>query len=152
MVETAEGEVLRLYEGMFLVSAREGALDEILAHVLEIVMKHGGQIEASEKWAERKLAYEIKHNWRGTYYVGRFTLPTKDERETSDNETNVIAEITRQVNLNQDILRYIIVNTADLPPFSDFAKQFDKTQKEDKKQLKETGEKIDGKLEEALNI
>ena len=64
----------------------------------------------------------------------------------------MIDKITQQMNLQKNILRYIIVNAKELPPLAHFAKQFSKAQKEEKITLKEQGEKIDEKLEEALNI
>jgi ribosomal protein S6 len=141
------------YELMFLIAEeKKPDFSRIKDEVRTIVETAGGTWTGEELSFDRKLAYEIKHNWRGTYYISRFTLPTTDEKEQKNIKEDAIGEITRQINLNQDILRYIIVNAAELPPLSDFAKQFDKAQKEDKKQLKETGEKIDEKLEEALNI
>ncbi len=141
------------YELMFLIAEdKKPEFSRIKDEVRATVEAAGGAWTGEELEFDRKLAYEIKHNWRGTYYVSRFTLPTKDEQDDTEEKSDVIAEITRQMNLNQDVLRYIIVNAAELPPLAEFAKQFDKAQKEDKKQLKETGEKIDEKLEEALNI
>ncbi|PID52031.1 MAG: 30S ribosomal protein S6 [Candidatus Moraniibacteriota bacterium] len=141
------------YELMFLIAEeKKPEFSRIKDEVRAAVEAAGGTWKSEELEFDRKLAYEIKHNWRGTYYVSRFTLPEKDERDESKETKDAIAEITRQMNLNQNVLRYIIVNAEELPPLSEFAKQFDKTQKEDKKQLKETGEKIDEKLEEALNI
>lgn len=139
---------------MFLIAEeKKSDLPRIKDEVHAIVEKAGGTWTDKSLEFDRKLAYEIKHNWRGTYFVGRFTLPNKDDRTENDGApADPISEMTRQINLNQDILRHIIVNAEELPPLAEFAKQFDKAQKEDKKQLKETGEKIDEKLEEALNI
>lgn len=140
---------------MFLIAeAKKPEFATIKDDVRALVTNNGGTWIGDALEFDRKLAFEIKHNWRGTYFVQRFTLPGQDEKEEMGIEDtgNAIAEITRQLNLKQDILRYIIVNAAELPPLADFAKQFDKAQREDKKQLKETSEKIDQKLEEALNI
>lgn len=142
------------YELMFLIAEeKKPDFSRIKDEVRTVVETAGGTWTGDSLEFDRKLAYAIKHNWRGTYFVQRFTLPNKDERnENTGAPEDPISEMTRQMNINQDILRYIIVNASELPPLTDFAKQFDKAQKEDKKQLKETGEKIDEKLEEALNI
>jgi ribosomal protein S6 len=142
------------YELMFLIAeSKKPEFDRIKGEIRTVVEKSGGTWIGNALEFDRKLSYEIKHNWRGTYFVQRFTMPDKDEcEETGATTEGAIAEITRQLNLNQEILRYLIVNAKELPPLADFAKQFDKAQREDKKQLKETGEKIDEKLEEALNI
>lgn len=142
------------YELMFLIAEEKvPELSRIKDEVHALVKLAGGTWTSEFLEFDRKLSYEIKHNWRGTYVVQRFTLPNKDEcDEMTDVPEDAIGEITRQMNLNQEILRYIIVNAEELPPLADFAKQFDKAQREDKKQLKETGEKIDEKLADALNI
>jgi len=145
------------YELMFLVADNKShELDRIKKDVKTLVEKAGGKWTGDSFEFERKLAYEIKHNWKGIYVVERFTLPTRDERDTDleGNETpkDIIGEITRQMNLQKDILRYILVKADELPPLEDFIKHFSKTTKEQKTTLKEKGEKIDEKLEEALNI
>ncbi len=138
---------------MFLVAeSKKPTLDTISSAVRAIVEGAGGTYTDAALTFDRKLAYKIKHNWRGTYCVQRFTLPSADERDDDDTASGAIAEMTRQLNLNKDLLRYIIVDATTLPPLADFAKQFDKSQREGKKQLKETSRKIDEKLEEALNI
>lgn len=141
------------YELMLLIAeAKKPELTRIKDEIRTIVTSNGGTWIGDGLEFDRKLAYEIKHNWRGTYFVQRFTTLGRDEQDDTEEKTNALAEITRQMNLKQEILRYIIVNAAELPPLEDFAKHFDKAQREDKKQLKETSEKIDQKLEEALNI
>ncbi|MEN8252477.1 MAG: 30S ribosomal protein S6 [Patescibacteria group bacterium] len=145
------------YELMFLIAEKDNQnFDKIKEGVKKLVETAGGTWTGESVEFERKLAYEIKHNWRGTYFVQRFTVPNKDEREENlaDGETskNIVGEVTRQMNLRTDILRYIIVNAKELPSLESFAKQGAKEEKDSKKTLKEKGEKIDGKLEEALNI
>jgi ribosomal protein S6 len=145
------------YELMFLIAdSKKPEFDRIKTEVKALVEKAGGTWTGDSFEFERKLSYEIKHEWKGTYFVQRFTLPDADERSEGLGEdelpANVIGEITRQINLNKDILRYIIVNAEELPPLSDFVKQMEKEQKTPKTALKEKGEKIDEKLEEALNI
>jgi len=145
------------YELMFLIAdEQKPEFNRIKDEVTALVETAGGTWTGESVEFERKLAYKIKHNWRGTYFVQRFTLPDKDTRDesASDGEMskNVISEITRQMNLQKDILRYIVVNAKELPSLAHFTKQFAKEEKADKTTLKEKGEKIDEKLEEALNI
>ncbi len=145
------------YELMFLIADdKKPELDRIKDEVKALVTTAGGEWTGESIEFERKLAYEIKHNWRGTYFVQRFTLPDKDTRlkdlAIDEMPKDVIGEVTRQMNLQKDILRYIIVNAEDLPSLESFAKQFAKEERAGKTTLKEKGEKIDEKLEEALNI
>ena len=141
------------YELMFLIAeSKKPELNTITSDIRAIVEGAGGTYTDAALEFDRKLAYKIKHNWRGTYCVQRFTLPDADARDEDSTASGAIAKMTRQLNLNKNLLRYIIINAAELPPLADFAKQFDKSQREGKKQLKETSRKIDEKLEEALNI
>lgn len=138
------------YELMFLIADKDRSeLDRIKNEVKELVKTAGGEWTGESVEFDRKLAYEIKHNWKGTYFVQRFTLPGADEREEG---SDVIGDIIRQMNLQKDILRYIVVNAAKLPSLESFAKEAAKDPRGPKTELKETGEKIDGKLEKALNI
>ncbi len=138
---------------MFLIAEeKKPDFPRIKDEVQTMVKNAGGTWTGDEYTFDRKLAYEIKHHWRGTYYVGRFTLPTRDEQDENEDKVDVIADVTRQLNLNKEILRYIIVSAEDLPPLAETEKLFLKREKEKKKHIKETGEKIDAKLEKALNI
>lgn len=88
------------YEGMFLLppSASTDA-DAPIKLVTGIIEKHEGKIIFIKKWDERKLAYEIKKQKRGTYIVAFFTAPGK-----------AIAQIERDVNLSDDVLRVLVLN------------------------------------------
>jgi ribosomal protein S6 len=60
--------------------------------------------------------------------------------------------MTTQMNLQRNVLRYIIVKTDNLPTLSEFAEKANKVKKERKSVLREKGEKIDQELEKALHI
>jgi ribosomal protein S6 len=142
------------YELMFLIEeGKKPQLEEIKKSVHQLVEEVGGTWIGESVEFEQKMAYRINHQWRGLYFVQRFTLPTAEElADKNEENNNANAEITRQMNLQKDILRYIVVKAKDLPPLEDFVQVINKTKKESKAVLKEKGEKIDSKLEEALNI
>ncbi len=83
----------RTYEGMFLIEPTIAAKewDKVVTHVHGILKKFGATIKASTKWAERKLAYEVNKNKRGTYLLVYFDAPTdavgKARRETELSDT-----------------------------------------------------------------
>lgn len=138
---------------MWLVADnKKEELPRLKKEVSDIVTKAGGTVTAETAEFEQKLAYQIKHNWKGIYVVGRFTLKNTDEREESGDTTDAIGEMTRQLNLHKELLRYIIVSAEDLPSLESFSKEVKSAKKEDGKVFKEKGEKIDGKLEKVLNI
>ena len=62
---------LNLYEAMFLVdSARGGSqFSAVVQHISELIERHEGKVERIERWAERKLAYPIKHVEKGIYVL-----------------------------------------------------------------------------------
>jgi len=68
---------LKRYEGMFLVEPVKASTnwDEVTKHIEEVITKHGGKVIQSIKWAERKLAYPIKKQKRGTYVLVDFEAP-----------------------------------------------------------------------------
>jgi len=58
------------YEAMFLFGqAAAQDLEGALNQVRQIVERHGGQVLVLKRWDERKLAYEIKKQKRGTYVI-----------------------------------------------------------------------------------
>lgn len=97
---------MRLYEGMILVDAgfankdEKGALDLCTG----IIEKYDATIIRAEKWAEQKLAYEIRKAKRGAYYLIAFRAhPLK------------IAEIEMECRLTEKILRYMFLNREGVP-------------------------------------
>src|ERR1700712_642597 len=87
------------YEGMFLFGS--GAATEppaAEATVRKFIEAHGGNILVLKKWDERKLAYEVGGNKRGTYFLTLFTAPP-----------GAVVQIERAVNPSEDVLRLVIL-------------------------------------------
>lgn len=65
---------MSIYEGMFLVDNRHANRDwqRVVDLVETMVSRHGGRVIRCEKWGERKLAYPIRGNRRGTYLLAYF--------------------------------------------------------------------------------
>lgn len=88
------------YEAMFLFGqAAAQDLDGTIANVRSIVERHGGEILHIKRWDERKLAYEIKKQKRGTYIICHYRGPG-----------NSVSAIERDVNLSENILRVLVTN------------------------------------------
>jgi len=68
------------------------------ATVRKFIETHGGNILVLKKWDERKLAYEVGGNKRGTYYLSLFTAPSA-----------AVAQIERDVRLSEEVLRCMIL-------------------------------------------
>jgi len=87
------------YEAMFLLGAAATAEPEKGIETCRgIIERHGGQIMMIKKWDERKLAYEISGQKRGTYVISFFTAPGA-----------AVAAIERDVKLSEEILRVLVL-------------------------------------------
>jgi small subunit ribosomal protein S6 len=90
---------LNKYEGMFLLD--HGKLKDVqkgVDVVTELLKKHGANIVKIGKWDERKLAYEINNQKRGTYILCHFEAPSE-----------AVAEVTHDLNLTETISRHLII-------------------------------------------
>jgi small subunit ribosomal protein S6 len=87
------------YEAMFLMGPMGSAEPEGSINLCRgIVERHGGQVILIKKWDERKLAYEIGGQKRGTYIIAFFRA-----------EGTANAGIERDVKLSEDILRVMVL-------------------------------------------
>lgn len=91
---------MKPYEGLFLVDPAQAstAWEAVLSHTKEIVTKYSGKILQANKWAERKLAYPIKRQKRGTYILVNFEAPPES-----------ITKINADCRLSEIILRAMIL-------------------------------------------
>ncbi len=90
--------IIRQYEGMFLFPQSATAdLAGAADHVRECITRHGGEIVSLVKWDERRLAYDIKGNKRGVYFLAYFKAPTSQ-----------LVAIERDCVLSERLLRSLI--------------------------------------------
>jgi len=90
---------------MFLFEAKEkGDWEPDRDHALAILERHGAKVIRQEKWAERKLAYEIKKVRRGIYFLTYFEA-----------DTDAIDAIRRDCGISDKILRVMILRCESLP-------------------------------------
>src|SRR5512145_3278458 len=93
------------YEAMFLFPQQQAAdLRGAVDHVQNILARAEAEVISLCKWDERRLAYEIRGNKRGIYFLVYFRA-----------RRNAIAGIERDCNLSERLLRSIILR-ADLVP------------------------------------
>ncbi len=93
-----------VYEGLFILDSNRFARDhEGVSHEVEgLVEAAGGEILVSRLWEERRLAYAIKGQRKGAYWLVYFRMPTPN-----------LTDLTRQCDINDTILRQLFVH---LPP------------------------------------
>jgi small subunit ribosomal protein S6 len=98
-------ERIRPYEGMFLFPQSQVAdLQSAVDHIQEILSRAGAELISLRKWEERKLAYEIKGNKRGVYFLCYFKA-----------RSDVLSGIERDCNLSERLLRCMIIRADHLP-------------------------------------
>ena len=94
------------YEGMFLFPQTVAAdLQSAADHVLEILAKGDVEIISLCKWDERRLAYDIKGNKRGVYFLTYFKC-----------DAQKLAAIERDARLSERLLRSMIVRADHVTP------------------------------------
>jgi small subunit ribosomal protein S6 len=98
------------YEGMFLFpQAAVADLQAAADHVMDILNRAGAEVIAFKKWDERRLAYEIKGNKRGLYFLVYFKAKgsklTNLERDCNLSEKLLRALITRADHMQPDIMQ-----------------------------------------------
>ena len=90
----------RKYELVYIVSpdATDAQVADLHAQVEAIAQRLGGQIEKTDNWGRRKLAYEIGRHKEGTYVL-----------EVIDGSGELMKEIDRRFKVTDLIIRHLIV-------------------------------------------
>lgn len=94
----------RTYEGMFLLEANRYSRDQagVTGRVSEMIEKCGGTVLVSRIWAEQKLAYPIRGQRKGAYWLVYFKM-----------DTSRLTELTRASQLNNDVMRDLVLAVDD---------------------------------------
>jgi small subunit ribosomal protein S6 len=89
-----------IYEGMFLLDSARAAKDweGTKALVDGVLSRYGAKTILSDRWDERKLAYSIKRQKRGTYYLNYFEA-----------EGDAVSQIRRDLTLTDGVLRLLVL-------------------------------------------
>jgi small subunit ribosomal protein S6 len=89
-----------VYEGLFILDANRFARDRegVAREVEGLVEAAGGELLASRLWEERRLAFPIKGQRKGAYWLMYFRIPTSQ-----------LTGLIRQCEINDSILRQLFV-------------------------------------------
>lgn len=91
---------MNLYENIF-IGRQDLSQQQIEALGVSLglfVTQNGGEVVRSEYCGFRNLAYPIKKNQKGHYYIMQMKAPI-----------SVVSELNRSMKINEDIIRYLIV-------------------------------------------
>ena len=88
-----------VYEGLFLFDSNQFARDRsaLPKVVEEMITKGGGEVLVSRLWEERKLAYPISGQRKGTYWLIYFR-----------NDGQIVGPLNRQCEIHDGILRQLV--------------------------------------------
>lgn len=91
---------MNVYEGMFILDSTKYSRDPetVTGQLNELVAEFGGSVLVSQLWDERKLAYPIKGQKKGAYWLIYFRM----------DGANLVA-FERQCELNENLLRRLIL-------------------------------------------
>ena len=90
----------RKYELVYVVSpdATDEQVAELHTQVESIVQRMNGQLEKTDNWGRRKLAYEIGRHKEGTYVL-----------EIINGDGELMKEIDRRLKVTDLIIRHLVV-------------------------------------------
>ncbi|AKR55155.1 hypothetical protein GCM10011321_16600 [Youhaiella tibetensis] len=96
---------MALYEHIFLarqdVSAQQ--VEDLVNNLTEVLTAGGGKVTKNEYWGLKSLSYRIKKNRKAHYTLLNIDAPS-----------SAVAEMERQMSINEDILRYMTVRVDEL--------------------------------------
>lgn len=92
---------MKLYEALFLLDPNLVAKDwpGLEKSIQDILKRHGAEIVYSERWPDRRLAFEIKGLKKGSYYLAYFKI-----------KPAAVADINHDLRISERVLRSMIVH------------------------------------------
>jgi small subunit ribosomal protein S6 len=89
-----------LYEHVFLArqDLAQPQVDALAENSTKIIDDNGGKVVKTESWGLRSLAYRIQKNRKAHYVMLEIDAPAP-----------VVAELERQTQINEDIIRYMTI-------------------------------------------
>ena len=94
-----------LYEHIFM--ARQDVTPQQVEAMVDqykgVIEQNGGSIEKTEMWGLKSLAYRIKKNRKAHFTMFNLNAPA-----------NAVAEMERQMRINEDILRFMTIKVEEL--------------------------------------
>ncbi|MBX7168916.1 MAG: 30S ribosomal protein S6 [Pirellulales bacterium] len=90
----------QVYEGFVIFDSNRYGRDQVgvSSQIEKTVTKLGGEMLVSRLWEERRLAYPIKGQRKGTYWLSYFRL-----------DSNQLTALNREFELNESILRSLVL-------------------------------------------
>ena len=97
----------RQYQAVIIFNSalNDSQINEEIEKVKTAAETNGGGIASIDMWGKRQLAYKIENNQYGNYVV--FTV---------DGDNALVSSISRQLRINDHVLRFLFVNKDKFAP------------------------------------
>ena len=91
---------MRVYEELFIVrpDAPEEEIDQLIEQLTTLIASQGGNVDKSDKWGVRKLAYRVQKYNEGLYVLIQFS-------STPD----LVREVERRMRVADQVIKFITV-------------------------------------------
>ena len=90
----------RTYEELFIIrpDATDEEIDPLVEQLTNTIASKGGNVDKSEKWGIRKLAYRVKKHNEGNYVLLHFNA-----------DPDAVSELERRLRVSDLVLKFITV-------------------------------------------
>jgi small subunit ribosomal protein S6 len=90
----------RIYEELFIIrpDEPEEQIDQLIEQLTVLVANHGGNVDKSEKWGVRKLAYRVQKRTEGFYVLLQFNA-----------QPEAVHELERKLRVSDQVLKFLTV-------------------------------------------
>ncbi len=87
------------YEAVVILTSKlsEEETQETMNKIKELISSNG-EVVSVDEWGKRKLAYEIKHEEEGQYFLFTFNA-----------EAKFISEFERVLRINSQVLKHMVI-------------------------------------------
>ena len=94
----------RNYETIFIAktSLMDARVAEIKEKTRQVIEAHKGKILNVDDWGKRRMSYPIQKEFKGHYIC-----------LTYSGDNGCVAELERNMRINEDIIRFVAVNVED---------------------------------------
>jgi small subunit ribosomal protein S6 len=91
---------MRVYEELFIVrpDAPEEEIDQLIEQLTTLIASQGGNVDKSDKWGVRKLAYRVQKRTEGFYVLLQFVA-----------KPETVMEIERRLRVTDLVLKFLTV-------------------------------------------
>ena len=91
---------MRIYEELFIVrpDMPEEQIDQLIEQLTNLIASQGGNVDKSDKWGVRKLAYRVEKRTEGFYVLLQFTA-----------KPETVKELERRLRVTDEVMKFLTV-------------------------------------------